>query len=78
MAPRTIDEALAAVTDADTRTDSIIADRVSLKQQLADALANVHIPDDVQAKIDRIFDISTGDAQKIDAALNANVPPPAG
>lgn len=72
---KTIDEALAAVTAASTRTDSIIADRASLKQQLDDALANVTLPADVQAKIDQIFDIETSDAAKIDAALNANVPP---
>lgn len=74
---RSIDETLKAVQDADTRVDSIIADRASLKAQLDAALANVNIPADVQAKIDSIFDISTADAVKVDAALNANVPPPA-
>jgi hypothetical protein len=73
---KTIDEALEAVKAASTRTDSIIADRASLKQQLADALANVTLPADVQAKIDSIFDIESSDAAKIDAALNTNVPPP--
>lgn len=72
----TIDETLAAVRAADTRTDSIIADRASLKTQLDDALKNVKIPPDVQDKIDAIFDLSTADAAKVDAALNANVPPP--
>ena len=75
MADRTIDETLAAVTAADTRVDSIIADRASLKQQLADALSSVRIPPDVQAKINQIFDVSAADAAKVDAALNANVPP---
>lgn len=68
---RNIDETLEAVRAASGRTDSIIADRASLKQQLADALANVTLPADVQAKIDEIFDIETGDAKKIDDALNA-------
>ena len=73
---RTIDETLAAVTAADTRVDSIIADRASLKDQLAAALANTNISAETQAKIDKIFDLSTADAAKVDAALNANVPPP--
>ena len=72
----TIDEALEAVRSASTRTDSIIADRASLKAQLDEALANVKIPADVQAKIDEIFNIEKSDAEKIDAALNTNVPPP--
>lgn len=74
---RTIDEALAAVTAANTRVDSIIADRASLKDQLTAALAGTVITPETQAKIDSIFDISTSDAAKVDAALNANVPPPA-
>jgi hypothetical protein len=72
---KTIDEVLAAVRAASTRTDSIIADRAALKQQVDDALKNVSIPADVQGKLDAIFEIETTDAQKIDAALNANVPP---
>jgi len=72
----TIDEALEAVRSASTRTDSIIADRAAIKKQLEDALANVNLPADVQAKIDEILDIEKSDAEKIDAALNANVPPP--
>ncbi len=74
MADRTIDETLAAVTAEDTRTDSIIAFVANLKAQLAAALANTTIPADVQAKINQIFDTSTADAAKVDAALNANVP----
>jgi hypothetical protein len=73
--PKSIEEVLAAVRAASTRTDSIIADRTALKKQVDDALKNVTIPADVQAKLDEIFDIETADAQKIDAALNANVPP---
>lgn len=76
MVDRTIDEALAAATAASTRTDSIIAYAAGLKTQLDAALANVSIPPDVQAKINQIFDLDTADAVKVDAALNANVPPP--
>jgi hypothetical protein len=72
---KSIDDVLAAVRAASTRTDSIIADRAALKKQVDDALSNVTIPADVQAKLDEIFEIETTDAQKIDAALNANVPP---
>jgi hypothetical protein len=72
---KSIDEVLAAVRAASTRTDSIIADRAALKQQVDDALKNVSLPADVQDKLDAIFDIETADAQKIDAALNTNVPP---
>lgn len=77
MVDRTFAEALAAVTAADTRVDSIIADRAALKSQLDAALANTVITPAVQAQINAIFDTSTADAAKIDTALNANVPPPA-
>lgn len=76
MVDRTIDETLAAVTAEDGRTDSIIALVAGLKQQLATALSTVTIPPAVQTKINAIFDLSTADAAKVDAALNANVPPP--
>lgn len=72
---KTIDEVLAAVRAASTRTDSIIADRAALKKQVDDALSSVTLPADVQAKLDEVFDIETADAAKIDAALNTNVPP---
>lgn len=74
---RTLAETLAAVRSASTRTDSIIADRAALKTQVEDLLATKGaIPADVQAGLDEIFDVETADAAKIDAALNANVPPP--
>lgn len=74
---RTLAEALAVVRAASTRTDSLIADRAGLKKQVEDLLAaQGGIPADVQAGLDEIFDIETADAAKIDAALNANVPPP--
>jgi hypothetical protein len=70
-------ETLAAVRAASTRTDSIIADRAALKKQVEDLLAaQGTISPEVQAGLDEIFDVETSDAAKIDAALNANVPPP--
>lgn len=76
--PRTIEEALEAVKSASTRTDSLIADRAALKAQVEELLSSQGgIPPAVQAGLDEIFDIETSDATKIDAALNANVPPPA-
>lgn len=51
MVDRTFAEALAAVTAADTRVDSIIADRAALKSQLDAALANTVITPAVQAQI---------------------------
>lgn len=76
--PRTVAEALEAVRKASTRNDSLIADRAGLKARVEELLAaQGGIPADVQAGLDEIFDIETADAAKIDAALNANVPPPA-
>jgi hypothetical protein len=71
MVDRSIDETLAAVTAADVGVDSVIALVAGLKQQLADALAGVTLPPGVQAKINSIFDLSTGDATKINTALSA-------
>ncbi len=70
MVDHTPDETLAAVTAADGRVDSIIVFAAGLKQQLADALAGVTLPPAVQTKINAIFDLSTADATKIDAAVN--------
>jgi hypothetical protein len=73
----TPDEVLEAVRANSTRTGSLITLFAQVKQELADALSGVTIPPAVQAKIDEIFDIERGDAQALDTALNANVPPPA-
>jgi hypothetical protein len=73
----TLEDTLAAVRAASTRTDSLIADRAALKTQVEELLASQgQIPAAVQAGLDEIFDIEKADATKIDAALNANVPPP--
>lgn len=76
--PRTLEETLAAVRAASSRTDSLIEDRAALKKQVEDLLAQQgQISPTVQAGLDEIFDIEDADAKKIDAALNANVPAPA-
>lgn len=71
----TLDDTLAAVTAASTKTDSLIALTAGLKKQLDDVLAGVTLPAGVQAKIDQIFALETDDAAKIDAAITANTPP---
>jgi hypothetical protein len=76
MVDHTAQETLDAVTAEDTRVDSVIAYAAGLKAQVAAALANVTLPADVQTKLNAIFDLSTASAAKVDAALNANVPPP--
>jgi hypothetical protein len=72
MVDRTMDETLAAVTAADTRVDGIIEFSRGLKTRLDAALAGTTIPPAVQAKINQIFDLSTADATKVDAAIVAN------
>ncbi len=72
MVDRTLDEVLEKVRAASTRTDSLIADRAQLKQQVADLLAaqGVGMTAALQQGLNDI-DIETSDAQKIDDALNA-------
>lgn len=73
---RTLEEALEAVRAASTRTDSLIADRAGLKEQVENLLEQQGtIPDAIQAGLDEIFDIETADAAKIDAALTENTEP---
>lgn len=77
MAPRTLEEVLAKVRQASSRTDSLIEDRAALKEQVENLLeAQGQISPEVQAGLDEIFDIETADAAKIDEALNTNVPAP--
>ena len=73
----TLDETLAAVTDEDTKVDSIIAFLAGIKQQLADALSGANLPAPVQAKVDAIFAQATSSAGKISTAMEANVSPTA-
>lgn len=75
-----LDETLAVVTKEATDVGSIKAFIVGLKQQLADALANVKLSPADQAKVDAIFTQATANSQGIVDALAANVPqaPPAG
>lgn len=73
---RTLEETLASVRKASTRTDSLIEDRAVLKARVEELLAQQgQIPAEVQAGLDEIFDIEEADAVKIDAALNTGVPP---
>jgi hypothetical protein len=74
---RTVAETLDAVRTASGRTDSLIAFIDTLKARVEELLASQGgIPAAVQAGLDEIFDVESSDAAKIDAALNANVPPP--
>jgi hypothetical protein len=66
----TVDEVLAAVQAADAGADSIIAFVATLKQQVIDALANAMTPE-MHAKLNQIFDISTAEATKLNAAVTA-------
>ena len=70
MADRTLDETLAAVQAADAGADSVLALVASLKQQVQDALGKAITPD-MQNKINQIFDISSADAAKLNAATQA-------
>lgn len=71
MVDRTPDEALQAVTDADVGVDSLIAYNTVLKQRVADALSGATLPPAVQDKLNKVFDLSTADLVKTNAALNA-------
>jgi hypothetical protein len=71
----TIDETLAAVTRSGDRLDSLIVYVEGLRAQLDEALKDVSIPPDVQAKIDAIFQEAEENVAKTDRALNTNVPP---
>lgn len=71
----TIQEALEVVKANSTRTGSLIALFDAKKAELEAALANQMTPE-IQAAIDEVFTVETADATSMDAALNANVPPP--
>ncbi len=71
----TIQEALAAVKANSSRTGSLIALFNSKKAELEAALANQMTPE-IQAAIDEVLGVEKADAVVIDAALNANAPPP--
>lgn len=75
MTDHTAAEALAAVQAADSRVDSLLTQFANMKSELETALAKQMTPA-IQQAINDVFDVSTGDATKIDAALNANVPAP--
>lgn len=73
---RTIEETIAKAREASTRVDSLIALSNSQKARVEELLAaQGTIPPHIQEGLDAIFNIDESDAGKIDAALNANVPP---
>lgn len=71
----TLDEILADVTDEGTKIDSLGTLIAGLKQQIADALAGTTLPPAVQAKVDAVFAGVQANKGKVQAALDANVPP---
>lgn len=71
----TAQEALEAVRANSTRTGSLLELLAQKKTELEAALGNAMTPE-VQAAIDEVFNIEQSDAQRIDQALNTNVPPP--
>ena len=70
MADHSVDEVLAAVQAEDAGVDSVVALVATLKQQVIDALANAMTPE-IHAKLNTIFDLSTADAGKLAAAVQA-------
>jgi hypothetical protein len=71
MVDHTTDEALAAVTAADTGVDSLVALIAKLKQDVIDAGKNAGLTAAQQTAINSVFDTATNDAAKIQAALSA-------
>lgn len=68
----TIQETLDAVTASGDRLDSLLTLVEGLRKQISEVPG---IPADVQAKIDAIFAEAKENTDKIDRALNLNVPP---
>lgn len=73
----TLDDDIAEVAAQKTRIGSLTTLFASTKKQLADALSGVTLPPAVQAKVDKLFEDLHANSGDIDAALNADVPPPA-
>ncbi len=73
----TLEQVLNDVTQEPERLGRISELVSGLRQQIADALADVTLPPDVQEELDAIFTQLETNKAKIDAALNADVPPPA-
>jgi hypothetical protein len=71
----TLDEVLADVAEEGTKLDSLSTFIAGLKQQIADALAGTTLPPAVQAKVDAVFAGVESNKGKVQAALDANVPP---
>lgn len=69
-----IEDVLQDIADESTLEDSILALVQTIQSQLADALANVKVPADVQAKIDQAFATLESNKAKLTAAVAANTP----
>ena len=67
-----LDQVLTDVQDESTQIDALSTLTAGLKQQLADALAGVNLPPDVQAKVDAVFAGVEANKAKVVAAINAN------
>lgn len=71
---KTIDEALASVTDNETVGGSVVVLLTAIKKRLDDVLSGVSLPPAVQAKVNAIFESSERDKQKLTDAIVANTP----
>jgi hypothetical protein len=70
-----LDEVLADVASESTKLDSLMAFIAGLEQQVKDALAGAGLSPAVQAKVDAVFDAVEANKAKVQAALDAGVPP---
>jgi hypothetical protein len=75
MQMASLDETLAKVTEANTKADSLIALTAGIKAQLDEALKDVNLTAEQQAKVDAIFGEAAASVDEIDAAIAANTPP---
>jgi hypothetical protein len=75
MQMASLDETLAKVTEANSKADSLIALTAGIKAQLDEALADVNLTAEQQAKVDAIFGEAAASVDEIDAAISANTPP---
>ena len=68
----TLDELIAAVTEESTQIDSLVTLTAGLKQMLADALADVNLTPEQQAKVDAVFASVADKTAEVVEAINAN------
>ncbi len=68
----TLEDLLQKVTDQETKVDSIITLVGGLKEQLAEALADVSLTPEQQEKVNAIFAQLEENSGKLDEAIAAN------